>query len=100
RGIGGSTQDFQVWLDTTLLGTFQPTGTSYQEYATAAFTTTAGAHTLKFIGRNTVGGDNTAFIDNVRVSYTATAADVEWLVADQCAKPYFKSKAGASFHQR
>ncbi|HKZ78753.1 MAG TPA: RHS repeat-associated core domain-containing protein, partial [Pyrinomonadaceae bacterium] len=72
-GAGG--QDFDVYLDTTLLGTFKPTGTAYLLLATPTFTTTAGTHTLKFVGRNSLGGDNTAFIDDLRIT---TAQNVSW----------------------
>lgn len=61
-------QDFQVYLGDILLGTFRPISMGYNEYSTPVFTTTTGAHTLKFAGLNSVGGDNTAFIDNVRVT--------------------------------
>jgi hypothetical protein len=55
-------QDFQVYLDDLSYGTFHPTGTSYADYSTIPFTTTAGTHTLKFYGLNPLGGDHTAFI--------------------------------------
>lgn len=61
-------QDFQVYLDTTLLGTFHPSSGTYAYYATQAITTTSGPHTLKFAGLNPLGGDHTAFIDDVRVT--------------------------------
>jgi hypothetical protein len=61
-------QDFQVYIDTTLIGTFHPASGTYAYYGTPTFTTTAGAHTLKFVGLNPLGGDHTAFIDNVRVT--------------------------------
>jgi hypothetical protein len=64
---GGSHQNFEVLVDGTVVGTFKPTGTSYQTYTTAAFTVTAGADTIEFLGLNTAGGDNTAFIDAVSV---------------------------------
>jgi RHS repeat-associated protein len=71
-GAGG--QDFDVYLDSTLLGTFTPPSTSYTQMATAAFTTTAGAHTLKLVGRDTAGGDRTAFVDDVAVTIAASTA--------------------------
>src|SRR5262249_34276978 len=43
-------QDFKVLVDGVVVGTFTPSGTSYQVYTTAAFTVTAGAHTIKFQG--------------------------------------------------
>lgn len=64
-GAGGA--DFQVFLDNNVLATIRPTSTSYATYSTTVLGVTAGAHTLKFAGLNSSGGDNTAFIDNVRV---------------------------------
>jgi hypothetical protein len=61
-------QDFEVLVDGNVVGTFTPSGTSYQTYTTAPFTVTAGAHTITFQGLDTAGGDNTAFIDQVVVS--------------------------------
>jgi len=69
---GTSVEDFQVLLDGALLGTFKPDGTSYAYYSTGAFTAASGMHTLKFVGLDTAGGDNTAFIDNVHLK-TSTA---------------------------
>ena len=37
-----SQQDFQVLVDGTVVGTFKPSGTSYQTYTTVPFTVTAG----------------------------------------------------------
>jgi RHS repeat-associated protein len=39
--------------------------------STPSFTTTAGAHTVKFVGRNTAGGDHTALIDEAKVTIAA-----------------------------
>ena len=61
-------QDFQVYLDESLLGTFHPASGSYAYYSTPTFTTTAGLHTLKFVGLNSLGGDHSAFIDDLRVT--------------------------------
>ena len=65
-GAGGLNID--VYLDSTLVGTFKPAGSSYEALSTAGFTTSAGAHILKFVGRNTSGGDNSALIDNVQIN--------------------------------
>ncbi len=65
---GGSSQDFQVLVDGTVVGTYKPTGTSYQAYTTAGFAVAAGSHTITFRGLDSVGGDNTAFLDNVAVA--------------------------------
>ena len=62
----GGIQDFAVLLDGTPLGTFTPASTSYQDMS-LPFTTSTGTHTLTFQGLNTAGGDNTSFIDNIRL---------------------------------
>lgn len=81
-------QDFQVYIDNQLLGIFHPTGTSYLDYDTPAFTVSAGAHTIKFAAVNPLGGDHTAFIDNVRVvGSTNNGAGIQWLVSDQLGTP-------------
>jgi hypothetical protein len=60
--------DVDVYLDSTLLGSFKPAGATYTDMSTAPFTTTAGPHVLKFVGRNTSGGDNTALLDSVSIN--------------------------------
>jgi hypothetical protein len=61
-----SFQDFKVLVDGTVVGTFTPSGSLYSSETTAAFTLASGAHTITFVGLDTAGGDNTAFIDNVQ----------------------------------
>jgi len=75
-----SRQDFRVTVDGQTVGTFTPSSTSYGGYSTAAFTVTAGAHTVGFAGLDTAGGDNTAFIDSVTV--TAASAPAPPAVGD------------------
>ena len=70
-----SRQDFKVLVDGVVVGTFTPSGTSYQSYTTAAFTVTAGSHTIAFQGLDTAGGDNTAFVDQVVVASASQPAD-------------------------
>src|SRR5262249_24978470 len=54
-------QTFQVLVDGIEVGTFQPAGSSYQAYTTGSFTvTTAGSHTLEFLGTNSTSPDNSA----------------------------------------
>jgi hypothetical protein len=72
---GGGNQDFFVLLDGALLGSFKPASTTYADLS-ASFVTTAGTHTLKFLGRDTAGGDNTAFVDNVRLTSGAVPPQV------------------------
>ena len=67
-------QDFDVYLDATFLGTFRPASTSYATMSTSAFTTTAGTHVLKFVGRDSAGGNaNAVFIDAVHVTGSGTS---------------------------
>ena len=56
-------------VDGAVVGTFTPSGTAYQAYSTASFTVGAGAHTIAFQGLDSAGGDNTAFIDEVRIAF-------------------------------
>jgi glucose/arabinose dehydrogenase len=64
---GTQAQDFEVLVDGQVVSTFTPSGAAYQSYATAAFAVSAGTHTIAFQGLDTVGGDNTAFIDAIQV---------------------------------
>jgi len=80
-------QDIDVYIDNTLVGTFHPSNSAYVEYSTPAFTTATGAHTVKFAGLN-VNGDQTAFLDNVRITGSPRPGyGVQWLVADQLGTP-------------
>jgi hypothetical protein len=60
-----SSQSIQVLIDGTAVGTFTPGSASYTAYTTASFTVTAGSHTIRFVGLDPDGQDNTAFIDQV-----------------------------------
>ena len=60
-----SSQTIQVQVDGAAVGTFTPAGTNYAAYNTASFTVTAGSHTIRFVGLDPDGQDNTAFIDQV-----------------------------------
>ncbi len=68
-----SRQDFRVLVDGVAAGTFKPSGTSYSSL-TATFTVSAGSHTITFQGLDSAGGDNTAFIDNVRLTQVLAAS--------------------------
>ncbi len=66
------------------LGTFHPATSDYQDYS-ATFTSPNGANLrLSFVGLNSSGGDNTALIDNLRITIID---NVEWLVTDQLGTP-------------
>jgi RHS repeat-associated protein len=80
-------QQFAVYLDGTLLGTFNPPLNGvYTEYSTASFKTTTGAHTLKFVGLNP--GGQAGFIDHVRITGSPVIGNgVQWLVSDHLGTP-------------
>ncbi|MFD2331645.1 hypothetical protein ACFSR7_20515 [Cohnella sp. GCM10020058] len=63
----GGTESFDVYFDSTLIGSFSPSSGSFTSFTTNSFTATAGSHTVKFAGTAS-SGDNTAFIDDVSIS--------------------------------
>ena len=62
-------ESWNVTLDGQTIKSYSPGAgaTSYATY-TASFTATATTHTLGFVGTDLAGGDNTVFIDDVRIS--------------------------------
>jgi RHS repeat-associated protein len=81
-------QDIVVYIDDTQVGSFHPSGTAYVEYSTGMFSTSTGAHTVKFAGVDPLGTGVAAFIDNVRITGTAKPGyGVQWLVTDQLGTP-------------
>jgi hypothetical protein len=68
RANYGGAQSFQVLVDGQVVGTFANLSTAYTSFTTNAFTVAAGSHTITFQGLNPNGGDNTAFIDTIRVN--------------------------------
>src|SRR5690242_18476284 len=56
--------------------------------STAAFTTTAGTHALRFVGRDSAGGNNTAFIDAVQITGTVGIADAGTVTISVNGAPY------------
>ena len=60
-------ESWNVMIDGTVIQTNNPGGTSYVDYI-ASFTATATTHTLSFVGTDLATGDNTVFIDYVRIS--------------------------------
>ena len=74
RNMGGSAgQTWNVQIGGVVVGTFAPpaSATTYADYS-ASFTTAAGSREVAFQASNLNGGDNTVFIDNVRITYAAT----------------------------
>ena len=66
--LGVSREDFRVLVDGAVVGMFMPAGTTYQSYATGAFTLAAGSHTIAFQGVDSAGGDNAVFLDAISVA--------------------------------
>jgi hypothetical protein len=67
-----STQLGQTWhvrIDGVTIASFAPpqSATNYTDY-TVTFTASATSHTLSFVGTNLNGGDNTIFLDNLRIT--------------------------------
>jgi len=60
-------ESWNVTMDGIVIKTNGPGGTSYADY-TASFIASATAHTLAFVGTDLATGDNTVFLDDVRVS--------------------------------
>jgi hypothetical protein len=78
-------QTWNLKLDNLVLASYAPsaTATSYVDYTTN-FTATAATHTLSFVGTDLVGGDNTVFLDNVRIvlAPSLTPPQLGWQVAN------------------
>jgi hypothetical protein len=66
--VQAARQDFRVLVDGAVVGTFTPSNTGYFGFTTSPFAVLAGAHTIAFQGLDSAGGDNTAFVDDVRLS--------------------------------
>ena len=102
--IQASSEDFVVTFDGILVGSFRPSGTSYAAYQTGIlFTAGPGPHTIAFIGLNSNGGDNSAFIDDVRVllvaPFNGTANTAVWTAYDG-ANPYADFDAAGALTNR
>jgi hypothetical protein len=63
-----STQTFEVVVDNTVVGIFNPSGPGYTNLTTGPFTVTAGTHTLALVGMDPNGGDNTVLISQLAVN--------------------------------
>ena len=62
-------ESWKVTIDGTVIGSYNPgaSATRWLHY-TPTFTATASTHTLAFVGTDLAGGDNTVFIDTVRIT--------------------------------
>ncbi|MCW1883890.1 Ig-like domain-containing protein [Luteolibacter flavescens] len=68
----GNQQTWDVRLDNTVIQSGSGGGSSYT-VRSVTFTATAGNHTVSFVGTNTNGGDNTVFLENVRILIASPA---------------------------
>jgi hypothetical protein len=73
-----SSQTWDLKVDDAVIAAYAPSAsaTSYVDYTTN-FTATATTHTLSFAGTDLLGGDNTVFLDNVRVAPVPSLAAVQ-----------------------
>ena len=62
----GNRQNLQVLVDGTVVGMVNPSGSTYQAISSPAFAVSAGPHSITFQGLDSSGGDNSAFIDDVK----------------------------------
>ncbi len=62
----GNKQTLDILFDDVVIGTIQPTSSAWAKYSTKTFTATAGDHKLTIKGTNSFGGDNSAFVDDVK----------------------------------
>ena len=63
----GGYHNFDVLVDNVVVATIRPADTTYRLYTTGPFQVAAGTHTIAFRGRNSAGGDNTSFLDDIRI---------------------------------
>ncbi len=68
-------QEVEILVDGGQAGTIVPAGSTYASYQSSTFTVAAGAHTVEFLGLNSLGGDDTAFIDQVTLSAANAVSD-------------------------
>jgi Glycosyl hydrolase catalytic core/Concanavalin A-like lectin/glucanases superfamily/Putative Ig domain/Protein of unknown function (DUF642) len=79
-------QTWSVKIDNTVIANFSPamSATNYVDYMTN-FTASAATHTLAFVGTDLPGGDNTVFLDNVRImpEPSLTPPQMGWQMASR-----------------
>jgi hypothetical protein len=78
---GQSENGGQTWnltVNGATIASYNPpaTATNYVDY-TANFTATAATQTLSFVGTDLAGGDNTVFLDNVRITPAPSPTPVQ-----------------------
>ena len=66
---GAQAQTFELYYDNTLIGKVTPATSAWETYVSDVFTATAGPHKITIKGANPKGGDNSGFVDNVKLIY-------------------------------
>ena len=68
-------QEIEVLVDGVAYGTIQPVTTSYTSYQSTPFAVAAGAHSIELLGVDPLGGNNTAFVDQVSIAAANAFSD-------------------------
>jgi hypothetical protein len=72
-------QTIGVYIDNALVAELKAANQVYQLLSTSTISLSAGNHSLEFRGLNPAGGDNTMFIDDVKISgQTAWSNPASW----------------------
>jgi hypothetical protein len=71
---GVNSQELEIRIDGAVLAVVKPAGASFAAYSTQSFVIAAGQHQLKIAGLNPLGGDHTAFLDEVKIESLAAIA--------------------------
>jgi len=66
---GTQAQTFEVYFDALLIGKLQPVSADFELFVSSTFTATAGPHKITISGTNAKGGDNSGFVDDVKLLY-------------------------------
>ncbi len=87
-------QSIQVLFDGSAVATIIPTSTLFSAYQTPVFTATAGVHTVKFVGLDPLGGDNTAFLDAITLAKSGSVNDGSFEYPVLAANSYLAAPTG------
>jgi len=93
----GDAQEIQVQVDGVTVGQVTPPSTSYSSYQTPSFTVAAaGTHTVEFTGLDPLGGDNTAFIDEVSIVSNVAPGTSNSITVSPAAASHFQVVAAST----
>ncbi|HJU40846.1 MAG TPA: G8 domain-containing protein [Tahibacter sp.] len=82
-------QTISVRIDNTEIGTFVPPGTSFSAHSTPSIVLEGGTHTLKIVGTNPFGGDNSALVDDVQLIAENLLVDGGFETPNLTSSPYY-----------